>query len=86
VYDETSLDNILDLMMSMMELKAANDYAANIGRRRLRTMIKDRGPITKRDIYRELNWGNGIAWTPYRSALRKCPNVIVTEKDFRWTN
>jgi DNA invertase Pin-like site-specific DNA recombinase len=33
VYDDSSLDNPMDLFMSLMELKAAHEYSANLGRR-----------------------------------------------------
>jgi len=53
LYDQNSLDNPIDLLMSLMELKAAHEYSANIGRRtgatwtRKRTLDAKNAIITK---------------------------------------
>ena len=37
--------------------------------------IKDNKSITKQEIMQNLNWGRGIKWTPYRSALMNHTNI-----------
>ena len=46
-------------------------------------VIKDRGSITKRELFSEYcGWGRGIKWTPYRRALMEHPNVFdVMDKE-----
>ena len=38
--------------------------------------IKDSKQITKKDLFKWINWGRGIKWSPYRRALMKHPNIF----------
>lgn len=47
--------------------------------KKLISIIKDRGQITKRELFNEhLGWGRGIKFGPYRRALMKHPNIYDT--------
>ena len=38
--------------------------------------IKDSKQITKKDLFKWINWGRGIKWSPYRRALMRHPNIF----------
>jgi len=41
-------------------------------------LIRARKSMTKASIIKELQWGRGISWTPYRRALLSNPNIFDT--------
>lgn len=41
-------------------------------------MIRQNGVMSKSEIMKNLSWGRGIAWTPYRRALLQHPNIFDT--------
>lgn len=53
----------------------------------LEHFIRSNSPVTKAAMIKSLNWGRGIAWTPYRRALLNHPNIFdATGKDamYQW--
>ena len=73
---ETMYQDFCDLINNT---KSTNSDKTN----ELIEVIKDRGSITKRELFSEYcGWGRGIKWTPYRRALMEHPNVFdVMDKE-----
>lgn len=79
------------------KMQALNDYLtqliSTLPRRETKAteelvdLIRARGRITKTELMRNLKWGRGIAWTPYRHALLAHPNIYDTtgaEPVYQW--
>ena len=47
--------------------------------RKIVKFIKDRGSVTKYDIFRMLNWGRRVDWSPYRNRLRNEKDIKLTK-------
>ena len=47
--------------------------------RKIVKFIKDKGSVTKYDIFRMLNWGRRVDWSPYRNRLRNEKDIKLTK-------
>lgn len=68
-------DNVFD--MSRFELKSHSE-----GYGRILDFIEKRKNVSKKDIVKHMNWGVGIAWTPYRQRLRTESHIRFTKNRY----
>ena len=54
--------------------------------RRIVKFIKDRGSVTKYDIFRMLGWGRRVDWSPYRNRLRNEKDIKLTKDRYEVIN
>jgi len=50
--------------------------------RKIVKFIKDRGSVTKFDIFKMLTWGRRVDWSPYRNKLRNEKDIRLTKNRY----
>jgi glycosyltransferase involved in cell wall biosynthesis len=62
----------IDRLVSTLPIRESSMTA------QLEHYIRANSSVTKAAMIKSLNWGRGIAWTPYRRALLRHPNIFDT--------